>query len=602
MSKEKIKSLSLSKLKIAEFEENKERRVTFVASSSNEDRDYETIDIGTFRLPKKGGGYITVRDLSAEGSENVDIPFLTDHDLWSVEKTIGSVRKAMFVEGELIFEAGISSREYAQDVFKLIEEGHLDNAFSIQFRDYDWNPEAKTISNGEILEVSLVTRGSNKEAQVLEVKQIKGEDMATETTPTTTAEPQDAPVETTTTTDAPENAPAETTPAEDTQTPAEPTESKTEEGNKEKSMTDLPDHKAKAAIQAKIVPTNAPSQVETSVKFATGNDYLKSKQAEHDFAQTIVKNYGQPRQAVMKAWSDVARSKGVTGDAILPSYIEQIFFKAWEDHYEQLGTFRRTSNLAGSIYAMSTNDRAMGHRKGDQKAEQTVSDIRRDYKAKIVYKKLSIDLQDLIDDQTGELLRFRTEELSTRTDDEIVRAVVFGDGRTAPAEGKPDYRVFDGTRGPWSMKSDLDNSATAGTFSAAVATVIPNSTTDNSYTAAVKTLGAVRGGAGRKILVAKEGFTQELLLTTKANGELMFAPGTNLQDLLNAYIFESPYMAGSGYDLIAYRENSYLLAMGDVMIRTMFDPNFNTDVMLHERAVAGSIYGRKTLAGYASKA
>lgn len=603
MDKEKIiKSISLSKLKILEpTEETKERRVRFVASTAKEDRDYEIVQIDTFRLPLKGGGHIKVSDLPTGGSENVDIPFLTNHDLWSVEKTIGSVRKAMYENGQLIFEAGISGREYAQDVFKLIEEGHLDNAFSIQFRDYDWNMDTDTLTNGEIIEVSLVTRGSNTDAQVLEVKAVKGAEMNSEekSVDTKATEPEKSAEETT------ENK------TEETNTEVNEDKSTTQE-EKDKTMNDN-DLGAKATAdattQAKIANEDAekgfakPSQEVASVKFANGDDYLKSKQAEHDFAQTIVKNYGQPRQAVMKAWADVARSKGVTGDSILPTYIEQLFFKAWEDHYEQLGTFRRTNLLAGSIYAMNTADRGLGHKKGDKKAEQDVSDVRRDYKAKIVYKKLSIDLQDLLDDQTGELLRFRAEELATRTDDEIVRAVVFGDGRTQPTTaGDPDYRIFDGVRGPWSMKNDLDNVATSGSFSAAVATVVANDTADNAYTSAVKTLGAVRGGAGRKILVAPEGFMQSLLLTTKANGDLLFAPGTNMQDILGAYIFESPYMAGSGYDLIAYREGSYLLAMGDVMIRTMFDLNFNTDVMLHERAVGGSIFGHKTLAGYASKA
>lgn len=608
MDKEKTKSISLSKLKILEpTEETKERRVRFVASTAKEDRDHEIVQIDTFRLPLKGGGHIKVSELPTGGSDNIDIPFLTDHDLRAVEKTIGSVRKAFFENGQLIFEAGISGRDYAQDVFKLIEEGHLDNAFSIQFRDYDWNMDTDTLTNGEIVEVSLVTRGSNTDAQVLEVKAVKGAEMdskkkAVETDENEAEKTAETPKQTTKET---ENKVSETNKEAETKT----VEAETKEKDNKMNDNDLG---AKAAadltMQTKIATDDAekglakPSQAATSAKFANGDDYLKSKQAEHDFAETIVKNYGQPRQAVMKAWENVARSKGVTGDAILPSYIEQIFFKAWEDHYEQLGTFRRTNVLSGSIYAMSTTDRALGHKKGDPKAEQNVSDIRRDYKSKIVYKKLSIDLQDLIDDQSGELLRFRTEELATRTDDEIVRAVVFGDGRTAPAAGQPDYRIFDGTRGPWSMVNDLNNAGTAGSFSAAVATVIANDASDNAYTKAVKTLGAVRGGAGRKILVAGEGFTESLLLTTKANGELLFAPGTNMQDLLNAYIFESPYMAGSGYDMIAYREGSYLLAMGDVMVRTMFDLNYNTDVMLHERAVGGSIYGRKTLAGYASKA
>lgn len=599
MDKGKIKSISLSKLKILEpTEETKERRVRFVASTAKEDRDYEIVQINTFRLPLKGGGHIKVSDLPTGGSDNIDIPFLTNHDLRAVEKTIGSVRKAFFENGQLIFEAGISGRDYAQDVFKLIEEGHLDNAFSIQFRDYDWNMDTDTLTNGEIIEVSLVTRGSNTDAQVLEVKAVKGAEMNSENQ---SAEAKDSDIKKS----------VDENKTEETNKEVEAKSAETETKEKDNNMNDN-DLGAKAAAditaQTKIANDDAekglakPSQAAMSAKFANGEEYLKSKQAEHDFAQTIVKNYGQPRQVVMKAWENVARSKGVTGDAILPSYIEQIFFKAWEDHYEQLGTFRRTNVLSGSIYAMSTADRALGHKKGDPKAEQTVSDIRRDYKSKIVYKKLSIDLQDLIDDQSGELLRFRTEELATRTDDEIVRAVVFGDGRTAPAAGQPDYRIFDGTRGPWSMVNDLNNAGTAGSFSAAVATVIANDASDNAYTKAVKTLGAVRGGAGRKILVAGEGFTESLLLTTKANGELLFAPGTNMQDLLNAYIFESPYMAGSGYDMIAYREGSYLLAMGDVMVRTMFDLNFNTDVMLHERAVGGSIYGRKTLAGYASKA
>ena len=89
------KSLSLTKTKIAEVEG--EHTITFVASSANVDRDFERLDIGTFRLPVKGGGTIRVAQLPADGATNIDIPLLTDHDLWSVDKVIGSVRKASFV-------------------------------------------------------------------------------------------------------------------------------------------------------------------------------------------------------------------------------------------------------------------------------------------------------------------------------------------------------------------------------------------------------------------------------------------------------------------------------------------------------------------------
>ena len=110
---EKVKTLSLSKLKIAEVpvsEDKTEHRGTFVASTASEDRDYEHVQIETFSLPLKGGGAIKVADLPAEGADNVDIPFITNHDIYDVAKTIGSVRRAMFEDGKLIFEEGISSR------------------------------------------------------------------------------------------------------------------------------------------------------------------------------------------------------------------------------------------------------------------------------------------------------------------------------------------------------------------------------------------------------------------------------------------------------------------------------------------------------------
>lgn len=595
MDELKLKSISLSKTKIseAEVEGRKERRVTFVASSNQEDRDYEVIDIGSFRLPKKGGGSIVVSSLPLEGSEEVDVPLLTDHNLWNVDKTIGSVRRAFYQDEKLIFEAGISSRSYAQDMLTLLEEGHLDNAFSIQFGDYMVKEmgDKIVISDGEILEVSLVTRGSNKEAQLLEVKSAKGKEMDPEKD---TQETTDTAVD--------QNVDQG---AEDTQTNNEATDQTTENGAQDapKQTEDTNESKGTQMNQKEIAAkqVQAPSQVSTATKSAPA-DYLKSKQADHDFARTIVECYGQSTPMIMKAWKDKIRAKGITGDAILPSSIEQIFFKAWEDHYEALGTFRRTTKLSGSVYAFNTTDRALGHKKGDKKAEQSISDVRRDYKAKIMYKKLAIDLQDLIDDETGELLRMRVEELSDRIGDELVRAIVFGDGRTAPAEGQPDYRIFDGTRGPWSMVSDINASATAGSFSAAVATKIANVDSDTTYQKIIKTRGAIRGGIGRKIIFVPEGTITDLQLMTKDNGEPLFAPGTDFQNLFGVYIFESPYMAGSGFDVLGYRENSYLLAMGDMMVRTMFDLDYNTDVMLQERAVAGTAFGHKVLAGYASKA
>lgn len=593
MTKEKFKSISLSKLKISESEEGKERRVTFVASSSNEDRDFESLDIGSFRLPKKGGGYIIVRDLPTEGSEKVDIPFLTDHDLWSVEKTIGSVRKAMFVEGELIFEAGISSREYAQDVFKLIEEGHLDNAFSIQFRDYDWNPEANTISNGEIIEVSLVTRGSNKEAQVLEVKQLKEQNMTPENNQTVPA------VE-------PEKNLDNNEAVENTQTETEPKTVDSEQANntddkKEKTVKTETNHAELAATQIKMPSQAAQNQVT--------NDYLKSKGAVLEFAKMSKACGGDPVSTEI-AWKGHLKEKGVTisdGSSFLPTEVEQVMFKAWHDAIGALSTFRRTRAKMTRFYAMTSSSRALGHKKGEKKSDQDVVAIPRTANLRVIYKRLPLDWIDIVNDESGELYVFRTRELTDRVLSEIVRGAILGDGRTEPAEGAVDNRVFVDGEGLYSMAADINASGTASTYANAVATLIANNAADDMYAKIVKTLGAVRieeGSGRRRVLVVPQGTMADMLLEKNENGGRLYPVGTNFRDVFDvADIIEFPAddMAAVNLDVIAYATEGYTLGGPEATVRNWYDGNTNQDYMMVEQPVLGSLEGAHVAAGYASK-
>lgn len=581
---EKFKSLTLTKSKIAEVEG--EHRVTFIASTATEDRDYEHVQISTFRLPLKGGGHIVVSNLPAEGADNVDVPLLTDHDLYSVDKVIGSVRRAYWDGTSLIFEAGISSREYAQDVFKLLDEGHLDNAFSIQYRDYQHDQTTNSDYNGEIVEVSLVTRGSNMDAHVLAVKGLKEETV--EETTTTDEKIVEAPVETP---EVPAEEPkveeevkAEEPEATEEVAEEEPAETETEPettntNEKEEPEMETPNNIAKTLVkEATQVKSAAPAE-----------GYLKTKGAVADFAKTIAEN----GKFAAKAWMNHLAAKGIAGDAILPSEIENIFFKAWEDNPGVLSTFGNVRLTSGALNAFTTESRALGHKKGEAKANQTITNIRRDIKAKIIYKKLPIDLQDLIDDTTGELLRFRVQELADRVANEIVVSAILGDGRS---EGTPDYRTFDGTRGLFSIAADLAGSSSSGSYASAVATSIANVETDDLYAKIVKTVNAVKGD--RKVVILPQGALANLLLTKLDNGNYMFPAGVNFEQVFGARIFELPEMVGAGYDVIAYADGAYkLFGTGD-MVRTDFDLTYNQDIMLVERAVAGSLAGNKVAAGY----
>lgn len=601
------KSLSLTKTKIAEVEG--EHTITFVASSANEDRDFERLDIGTFRLPVKGGGTIRVAELPADGATNIDIPLLTDHDLWSVDKVIGSVRKASFVNGELVFEAGISSIPRAQELFKLVEEGHLDNAFSIQYRDYRINPETDVQTDGEIIEVSLVTRGANQDARVLAVKSVKGTDVeqeaptpeevieetkddnlvevaeevaATETTEETPVEPEAKAVEA----EAEPEAPAEEKPAEAEETITTPNE----KGIK------MDKEIAKSLVKE-------PSQAAVSVE--TNNGYLASKGAMADFAKTIAANRGN-KVAIKAAWESNLKAKGLAGTFTLPTQLETIFFHAWNDvEADVLGTFRRSARRAGvanAFYGANDEDiRAKGHKKGETKADQTLTATKRDLKGKIIYKKLGIDLIDLLEDESGELLRFRTEELTDRLRTEVFRGAVLGDGRS---EATPDYRVFDGSRGLYSMVADIAGSSVANSYASMVATSINGAADDDLYAKIVKTLAKVKpvgitsGRDFRKVIVIEPTDLASLHLITNAAGAYLFAPGTDFEQVFGAKIIELEGVKAAGYDVIAYANQGYTLLGTDDMVRTDFDISTNTDYMLVERLVAGSAEGNKVIAGY----
>lgn len=573
-----------------------ERRIVFVASSNNEDRHYEHVDVASLRLPLKGGGDITVSAIPSEGvSEVIDIPLMLNHS-GDVRDVIGSIRAAYFSNNELTFEAGISKREIAQEMLTLLEEGHLSNAFSITMIDYDYNIDSETISKAEVIEVSLVYRGSNKEARLLAIKSLLGDEMKTKQNDNFgdangdgkdhTVAPEAPEVETSETTEAPEtanetsadNSEEETTNESESEAPQEALETN---NNEEKEETMNNKEIAKDAVVEKGIMPNQP---------ASANNYLKTKAALVDFKNIVLKNHRGSNEQIMREWNENLKSKGVTGDAIMPSQIENIFFKAWVDNPGILATFRTVGVKSAAVYAIGTSDTANGHKKGDAKADQSLTNVRRDLKGLGIYKKLPIDLQDLYDDETGELLAFRVEELAARVANAIAVGALIG-------QGTGDKATLQGTRGLYPMLSDIN--ATSG-YGSNVATKVTGETGEGSYELAVRAVGAVKDekNAG-KILVVPTGFTTELKLAKGSDGHLMFPAGSNFANLLDVkQIFEIDELVGKDVKAIAYANQSYVL-IGEptATVRTDFDTNKNQDVMLTERYVGGSAQGYKTVAG-----
>ena len=572
-----------------------ERRIVFVASSNNEDRHYEHVDVASLRLPLKGGGDITVSAIPSEGvSEVIDIPLMLNHS-GDVRDVIGSIRAAYFSNNELTFEAGISKREIAQEMLTLLEEGHLSNAFSITMIDYDYNIDSETISKAEVIEVSLVYRGSNKEARLLAIKSLLVHEMNTKQNDNfrdangygenhtiipeaTEAKAPEAPeVSETTGETSTDNSGEEATNESEGETQEAPETNSNEE--KEETMNNK--EIAKDAVVEKCVMPN---------QQASANNYLKTKAALLDFKNIVLKNHRGSNEQIMREWSENLKSKGVTGDAVMPSQIENIFFKAWVDNPGILATFRTVEVKSAAVYAIGTSDTANGHKKGDVKADQSLTNVRRDLKGLGIYKKLPIDLQDLYDDEKGELLTFRVEELAARVANAIAVGALIG-------QGAGDKATLQGTRGLYPMLADIN--ATNG-YGSNVATKVEGKEGEGSYELAVRAVGAVKDekNAG-KILVVPTGFTTELKLAKGSDGHLMFPAGSNLANLLDVkQIFEIDELVGKDVKAIAYANQSYVL-IGEptATVRTDFDTNKNQDVMLTERYVGGSAQGYKTVAG-----
>lgn len=409
---EKVKKTALElKTEISKsVEVNEERRIRFVASSVNEDRHYEKVDVASLRLPLKQGGEIRAGAIPTEGvNDLVDIPLILNHS-GDVRDTIGSVRSAFYENGELIFEAGISKREIAQEMLLLLEEGHLSNAFSITMSDFDYNFESETISNAEIIEVSLVFRGANREARLLAVKSLKGDEMSQE------KETPEVLKKEATTTVYPEI-------VADDEPEVEQAENSTENNNSnEEKEEEMNKEIAKDAISA------MPSQVSKAT-----TDYLNTKGAVVDFANVLQDNAGASAEDVKKAWSAKVASKGITNvEQLLPGAL----VSAISDGIEKAGTIWNVVNKTGltvrRIDAETAGARAQGHKRGTTKKEMALTFTDRVIRAGFIYDYITLNKEDIRENQdTGALVKFILETLPKRIITEIERAIVLGDGRTA---------------------------------------------------------------------------------------------------------------------------------------------------------------------------
>lgn len=333
-------------------------------------------------------------------------------------------------------------------------------------------------------------------------------------------------------------------------------------------------------------------KVQQPVAAVKQNDWLHSEAGHVAFADTL-RRVGRFGAEFNAAWRQVASQHmnmdGITG-LPNPAPVEEYFVNTLEKSDGILSFFQFIPAKSWRVHVLASESRAQGHRKGDTKVNQAVTDTIRDALVKMVYKRLDLDATELYENPW--LIDFRSQELVEKILAEIERAAVIGDGRTAPAQGEPDYRMFDGVnRGFFSILADATANSGIGTSLASSYTGLEG---ENLYDAVVSAKGQIEK-EGRQILIAKSSIITALF-KAKVNGNYLIQPGGNAEDTLRvARVFTPNWMDNASVDAILLVDKAYKTGgERNIRVRADFDTSTNQDILLDETPRWGTLGEEKS--------
>lgn len=197
-----------------------------------------------------------------------------------------------------------------------------------------------------------------------------------------------------------------------------------------------------AELLAKIAELTAKvEQVENSLTQPKGflkvKNFADSKDGINAFLRTVQNSASGAD--FKENWGKILTTNGLTdADYFLPAIVADEIKDTWETVSENfLSLLDVTGLLTLKVLFETKNDRALGHKKGKVKAEQELTFVPKEIRAQIIYKYITIDRETIeYENSSGSLVRYIAKELILRIMDEIMGAVLVGDGRAAAADGK----------------------------------------------------------------------------------------------------------------------------------------------------------------------
>ena len=595
--------------KILDTKESSKRRSRHILANSGEIMESgETRDLENLFVMSGDGELIRVADLNSDPDaqmESYSVKAQADHGevltngeiVPSVEKQFGSCK--VWLEDD-----GLHAKMFFADDDKLADHAWAisqDASYSVGI---DWYPDGYagvgydiTQPIGILREISMVLTGNDPRAKTIDTKttkaqrrvdgekSLKEKEMSKKELDALTPDERTklgeeiAGVLDRFTTDVPED---ETRPTAETKDDA-PEGEKAEETPSEKE-----EKKDKLTMPTVIIRDRITQPI---IKEEKSESWVTSKDGHIAFAKAL-KQAGRFNATFDALWRNEL-SKHMSLDGITglptPAAVDRIFEDALEksdgiiSHFNHVNTRSLAINMLAATTA-GTSDRAAGFKKGDTKQNQNLTDNVRNVLNKMVYKRLDLDAMELY--ENPELIDFRARELVDAIIVEIERAAIIGDGRSS---GTPDLRMFDGTRGFYSIAADAAASSGIGTY---LADKVTRTKGDglNLYDLTIQARGKIKT-EGAQFMVAKSSAVSALFMAKNGDGYLI-APGSSVEDVLKVTRVYTPAWMDKDATNDAYLivDKAYA-ETGDSAIsnRPEFDTSTNTDVLLAETPRGGSL-------------
>lgn len=615
-----------AKIQTNDAKADKERRYRHILANSGEIMESGEIrDIQNLYVMDYDGKLYRVSDLNTDPTKQAEryaVKAQADHGelkdgelVPSIEKQFGSCR--VWLEDD-----GLHARMYFADNDRLADHAWAISEDASYSTGIDWFPDGYFGAGYEIdepigilREISMVLTGNDPRAKTIDTKKTdskgqrvaevdgdnlrKGNNMPKALKDALTPDEREALVR-----EIVDKIDDFTTNAPESETEPTARDSKDETDEAPKETTDSVEYKTVEKFEDRtvyrpnvvILPQrdSIPQQEQSGNAAMKLSDFKKSEKF-NDIVRKSLKENGMSLRGIdsvlAKNFKGIMTKDDITGvPALAPT--EQIFMSAFAGADGILSHVRSINTKAFRAHAMTLGageaGRAHGHKPYEEKTDQTLNDAYRDILTKTIYKRNPIDEEMLY--ENPQLLNYTDDEIDELIRAEIERAIVIGDGRTAPTGSATDYRVFDGTRGIWSIKTDA--AATSG-YGSLVASTITLVAGDNLYSAIVKARGAIKA-RGRLIVVTKSSTITDLLTTTTSNGYLV-QPGTSLEQFLQVGAVYTPeWMDADSNMAYVFAENQFgLIGETSIVHRNTFDTKYDTEVRMGEIHRGGSLLAAK---------